>query len=126
LTPIFAFASELVNGRVRGFETYQVRQITFGHELQSSDYPITDSLFKSFKDYVAADQGFKTLAPVLDHQRSFIELQMRTNIIMAAFGRVTADRVYVSTQDPQVAKAVDVLPRARNLAVSASRQRSQR
>jgi carboxyl-terminal processing protease len=126
LTPIFAFTSELVNGRVRGFETYQVRQITFGHELQSSDYPITDSLFKSFKDYVAADQGFKTLAPVLDHQRSFIELQMRTNIIMAAYGRVTADRVYVSTQDPQVAKAVDVLPRARNLAVSASRQRSQR
>jgi carboxyl-terminal processing protease len=126
LNPIFAFSRDLVNGRIRGFDSYQVKEINFGSELQPSDFPITDAVFKSFKDYVAADPALNSYASILDHQRSFIELQLRTNIVTAAFGRVAADRVYVTSEDPQVAKAIDVLPRARNLAMSASHQRSQR
>jgi carboxyl-terminal processing protease len=126
LNPIFAFARELVNGRIHGFETYQVqREIDFKHDLQASDLPITDALYKSFKDFVASDPAFRSSAPLLDHNRSFIQLQLRTNIVTAAYGRVTADRVYVTTDDPQVAKAVDVLPRARNLAMSAMQKRTQ-
>jgi carboxyl-terminal processing protease len=126
LSPIFAFARELVNGRIRGFESYHVqRQIDFQHDLQPSDFPITDTLFKTFREFVANDRGFRSLTALLDHNRSFVELQLRTNIVTAAYGRVTSDRVYVTTDDPQVAKAVEVLPRARNLAIGATVQRSQ-
>ncbi|HZE71451.1 MAG TPA: S41 family peptidase [Pyrinomonadaceae bacterium] len=124
LNPIFAFARELVNGRIRGFETYQVqREINFTHDLLASDYPITDALFKSFKDFVASDPEFRSSSALLDHNRSFIQLQLRTNIVTAAYGRVTADRVYITSDDPQIAKAVDVLPRARDLAMSAMQKR---
>ncbi len=126
LTPIFAFTRNLVNGRIRGFDNYRVGDITFGHELMPNDYPVTDAVFKAFKDFVAADPSFRSFAPILDNQRSFISLQLRTNIVTAAYGRVTADRVYVTTEDPQVTRAVDVLPRARNLTSSATRQRTQR
>ena len=126
LTPIFAFTRNLVNGRIRGFDNYQVREITFGHELVANDFPMTDALFKAFKDFVASDPSFRSLAPAIDSQRSFVSLQLRTNIVTAAYGRVTADRVYVTTEDPQVARAIDVLPRARNLTMSAARQRAQR
>jgi carboxyl-terminal processing protease len=126
LTPIFAFTRTLVNGGIRGFDSYRVTEITFNHELQSTDFPITDAVFKAFKDYVAVSPLFKTMAPTLDNYRSFIGLQLRTNIVTAAYGRVTADRVYVTGEDPQVSRAVDVLPRARNLTSSATRQRSQR
>jgi carboxyl-terminal processing protease len=127
LGPIFAFARELVNGRIRGFDSYQVQQqIDFEHELTTTDYPITDSLFKSFKEFVANDPNLKSTAVLLDHNRSFVELQLRTNIVTAAYGRVAADRVYVTTDDPQIAKAVDLLPRARNLALGASVQRNSR
>jgi carboxyl-terminal processing protease len=126
LNPMFAFSRELVNGRIRGFESYQVqREINFSHDLQPSDFPMTDALFKSFKEFVANDPNFRSTAPLLDHNRSFIQLQMRTNIVTAAYGRVTADRVYITADDPQVAKAVDVLPRARNLAMSAMQKRAQ-
>jgi carboxyl-terminal processing protease len=126
LNPMFAFSRELVNGRIRGFESYQVqREINFSHDLQPSDFPMTDALFKSFKEFVANDPNFRSTAPLLDHNRSFIQLQMRTNIVTAAYGRVTADRVYITADDPQVAKAVDVLPRARNLAMSAMQKRTQ-
>jgi carboxyl-terminal processing protease len=126
LTPIFAFTRTLVNGGIRGFDSYRVSEITFNHDLQANDYPVSDALFKAFKDFVASSPLFKTMAPSVDNSRAFISLQLRTNIVTAAYGRVTADRVYVSSEDPQVARAVDVLPRARNLSMSSSRQRAQR
>jgi carboxyl-terminal processing protease len=127
VNPIFAFTRELVNGRVRDFEAYKVQQsIDFSHDLQPSNFPITDSLFKAFKEFVANDLSLKSVSPLLDSNRSFIELQLRFNIVTAAYGRVVADRVFVTTDDLQVARAIDVLPRARELAMSAMRQRAQR
>jgi len=122
LNPIFAFTREVLNGRVRGLESYKVgRAIDFHHELQPSDFTITDAAFKRFKGFVANDPTFRIFAPVLDHNRSFIELQLRFNIVTAAYGRVMADRVFITTDDPQVARAVDVLPKARDLAMSGAR-----
>jgi carboxyl-terminal processing protease len=124
VNPIFAFSRELVNGRVRGFEAYKVQQaIDFNHDLQPTDYPITDALFKSFKDFVSNDPTLKAATPLLDSNRSFVELQLRFNIVTAAYGRVAADRVFVTTDDLQVARAIEMLPRARDLAMSAMQQR---
>jgi len=126
LSPIFAFTRELVNGRVRGHESDKVqRAIDFSRDLEQSDFPITDALFNSFKEFVKDDPSLKALAPVLDHNRSFIEMYLRFNIVTAAYGRVMADRVIVATDDLQIAKAVDLVPRARDLAMSATRQRIQ-
>jgi carboxyl-terminal processing protease len=119
LSPIFGFARELVNGRVAGLADYTVPGgIGFGHELQPNDFPISDAVFKAFKDFVANDSSFRSLAPLVDHNRNFIEIQLRFNVITAAYGRVAADRVLITTDDEQVAKAVSVLPRARDLAMS--------
>jgi hypothetical protein len=49
---------------------------------------------------------------------------MRFNIVTAAFGRVAADQVLIA-EDPQVAKAVDVMPKARELAMAAMSKRTQ-
>ncbi|MCM3901371.1 MAG: S41 family peptidase [Pyrinomonadaceae bacterium] len=126
VNPIFAFTRELVNGRVRDFEAYKVQHaIDFSHDLQPSDFPVTDALFKAFKEFVANDPSLRPAAPLLDSNRSFIEVQLRFNIVTAAYGRVVADRVFVITDDLQVARAIDVLPRARDLAMSAMRQRAQ-
>lgn len=126
VNPVFAFTRELVNGRIRDFEAYKVQQaIDFTHELQPSDFPITDPLFNVFKEFVVNDPSLRASASLLDSNRSFIELQLRFNIVTAAYGRVVADRVFVTTDDLQVARAIDVLPRARDLAMSAMRQRAQ-
>lgn len=126
LSPLFAFAREVVNDRVTGLTGYRVSGgINFNHELQPNDFVINEAVFKAFKEFVASDSNFKALAPLVDHNRSFIELQLRFNITTAAYGRVMADRVFITTDDQQVAKAVDVLPRARDLAMSASKRPTQ-
>jgi hypothetical protein len=38
---------------------------------------------------------------------------------------VIGDRVFVTMDDPQVAKAIDVLPKARDLAMGSNQSRSQ-
>ncbi|HEX8142718.1 MAG TPA: S41 family peptidase [Pyrinomonadaceae bacterium] len=122
LNPLFFFTRELVNGRISGFDQYKVqRVIDYNRELASTDFPVTDALYKAFKEYLGTDPAWKPLAAVVDRNRSFVELQMRYNIITAAYGSTIAARVFIMTDDPQVAKGVDALPRARDLAVNAQR-----
>ncbi|MDQ2936159.1 MAG: S41 family peptidase [Acidobacteriota bacterium] len=126
LSPLFAFSREVVNGRVAGIAAYKVPgSINFVHELQPDDFTIDGPTLKAFKDFVADDSNFKTLMPLVEHNRPFVELQLRFNLVTAAYGRVMADRVLITSDDPQVAKAVDVLPRARDLAMSATRHQVQ-
>lgn len=126
LSPLFAFTRELVNDRIAGVTGYRVAgTIDFNHELRPVDFPVNAALFNAFKDFVANDAAYKNLTPLIASNRSFIELQLRFNVVMAAYGRVAADRVFITTDDQQVTRAVDVLPRARDLAMSASKPKIQ-
>jgi carboxyl-terminal processing protease len=118
---IFAFARELVNGRIPAPANYRVRgAINFERELKPNDFVVTESIVRSFKDFVASDPDFKNFAPLVDRNRAFVELQLRFNLAQAAYGRVMAERVFLTTDDKQLARAVDVLPRARDLAMTAT------
>ena len=126
ISPLFAFARELVNERIAGFPGYRVAgHIDYGHELRATDFAVSEAVFKAFKEFVAGDPTFKSLTPLVDHNRSFVELQLRFNIVTAAYGRVAADRVPIATDDQQVARAVAVLPQARDLAMSATKHQIQ-
>ncbi|MBV9958660.1 MAG: S41 family peptidase [Acidobacteria bacterium] len=121
-SPLFAFTRELVNGRINGFESYKVqRAIDFEHKLQPADFPVNEALYQAFKNFVVKNGSWSAIAAQLDRNRAFIELQLRYNIITAAYGRVTADQVLIE-DDPQVARALEALPRARQLSLSAMRR----
>ncbi len=121
--PIFFFSRDAATGRVAGLDRYKVdRAIEFGHDLEATDYPMNDAVFNAFKAYVAKDANWKTFVPVLDRNRSFIEQQIRFQLATAAYGTVTAIQV-LTKEDPQIVKAIEVVPRARDLAMAATRAR---
>ncbi|MEK6280042.1 MAG: S41 family peptidase [Acidobacteriota bacterium] len=121
---IFAFALELTNGRVAGFESYKVqRGIDYGHDLQPTDFPVTEALVKEFKRFVTAKPLFKVTPEQLDKARPFVERQLRYDLTTAAYGTTTALQV-INEKDPQIARAVDAMPRARELAQAARRARA--
>ena len=118
---IFAFSLELTTGRVDGFDSYKVqRPIEFDHDLEADDYAITDPLFQALKKFATNKPIFKVTAEQLDRSRTFAERQLRYNVLSAAYGFRTATQVF-NDGDPQVARAVDAMPRARELALAASR-----
>jgi carboxyl-terminal processing protease len=121
---LFAFSLELTTGRVAGFDSYKVQSaIDFDHDLAAEDYPVTDALFKELKKFAASKPIFKVTADQLDKSRTFAERQLRFNVLSAAYGYRTATQVF-NDADPQISRAVDAMPRARELALAASRARA--
>lgn len=121
---LFAFSLELTTGRVAGFESYTVqRPIEFDHDLESDDFPVTDSLFKELKKFAASKPIFKVTPDQLDRSRAFAERQLRYNVLSAAYGFRIATQVF-NDADPQISRAIDAMPRARELALAASRARA--
>ena len=116
LSPTFVFARELANGRIKGFDSMKIGPIDFNHDLQSNELKVTDAMFRAYRDFVTSDPNYKTSAAMVDRNRPFIELELRFDLVTAAYGRVMGDRVFITSDDPQVAKAVDVVPKARELA----------
>jgi len=120
----FAFSLELTAGRVPGFESYKIqRAIDFEHDLANEDYPVTNALFQEWKKFAASKPVFKVTADQLDKSRTFAERQLRYNVLSAAYGYRTATQIF-NDADPQVTRAVDAMPRARELALAASRARA--
>lgn len=117
LDPLFFFAREAVSGRIKGFENYKMTgQIRYGSRIRPSDFIITNEFLTAFKDF--AVNNWKFSGEEIENQNSFIKLRLRYNLATAAFGNVAANQILIE-EDPQVAKAVDALPRAGQLAVSA-------
>lgn len=126
LDAMFGFTRELSNNRINGLSAYKVqRTIDFTHELQATDFPASNELYEAFKRYVAANPSFKIAPAQLDRIQDFVRRQLRFNIVTAAYGSVAATRVLIA-DDPQVTRAVEVLPRAKDLALNAQRVRSAR
>jgi len=122
--PIFAFALELTTGRVAGFESYKVQTgIDFDHDIEANDYPVTDALYKELRRFVANNQMYKVTPEQLDNSRAFVQRQLRYDLITAAYGSMTALQV-LNDEDPQIAQAVDAMPRARELALMARRAKA--
>ena len=120
---LFAFSLELTTGRVAGFDSYKIqRAIEFNHDLEVGDYPITDGLFQALKRFAATKSIFNVGPDQLDKSRRFAERQLRYNILSAAYGVRVAAQVF-NDLDPQIARAVEAMPRARQLALAASRTR---
>jgi len=122
--PIFAFALELVVGKVKGFETYKVdKPISFGYDIKRTDFPISNDLFESFKKF--ASDKYKITPAQLDREREFVDRVLRTEMVTAAYGSETSGQVF-NEYDEQLLKAIDLLPQAKQLAIESAKSNALR
>jgi len=117
--PIFAFVLDVVYGKKKGFDSYLVnKEIRFDHDLTKSDFPITENLYSSFKKF--AVERYKFTPKQVEGEREFVERMLRTEFVTSAYGSQTSFQVY-NEFDPQLAKAVELLPRAEQLAMEGAK-----
>ncbi|HVQ39112.1 MAG TPA: S41 family peptidase, partial [Pyrinomonadaceae bacterium] len=119
---IFAFSMEVAMGRVAGFENYKIQgPIKYGHDLEATDFPVTDALLKELKRYVVSKPAFKVTPEQLERARPYVEQQLRYELATAAYGSMAAIQV-INEKDPQIAHAVGAMPKARELALAATKR----
>jgi hypothetical protein len=76
-------------------------------------------LFKALKNFVTT-KSFKVTGDQVDQERAFVEKFLRFDLATAAFGYTAAQQVLFA-DDPQITRAIEVMPRARELALAAQR-----
>jgi carboxyl-terminal processing protease len=127
IDPIFFFAREAVNGRVPGVpQSFKVGGMPeFENNVEPGAFEVDDKVYKAFKEFAVANYGeeLKLTEAQLDKGRDFIARQLRYDLTTAAYGSVKATQVLM-LDDPQVSKAIESLPRARDLAATAMRGRN--
>ena len=122
LNPIFAFALDVVLGKVRGVETYKVdRPIAFKYDIKTADFPVTDSVFAAFRQY--SIDKYKLTSAQIDREREFVNRWLRMELVTAAYGSQTSLQVG-NDYDDQLLKAIELLPQAKQLALQGERAKA--
>lgn len=120
LDPIFFFAIDAVSGRIKNLENLKlVKQVQYGQRIRPSQFPDAAALIFAISDYLKKVNS-QISSEQIEANRNFILVRLRYNLATAAYGSVAANQVLIEN-DVQVAKAVDSLPQAQNLALTAKR-----
>ncbi len=113
----FHFTRRLAAGALPGLESYRVEKVQYGKNPRSSEFPITDRVVESFKDFVRTHPEFHVKTSQVDEEREFTSLRLRHEIITAAFSNDAGARILLEN-DVQILRAVDAFPDAKRLADS--------
>jgi carboxyl-terminal processing protease len=119
LDSIFFFTRDLVAGKINGFENYRgTSRVSYGHRVRTNEFTVDDQLLNAFISKVLDGNENRLEKNQLVNEKQFIKTRIRYNLIVANYGNVAANQVLIE-DDMQVAKAVESLPRAQQLALAA-------
>ncbi len=116
--PVFAFSLDLIYGKLPGFEAYKIdRAIDFQSDLKPTDFVFNEALYQAFKKF--AVEKYKVPAAQIDKERDYVGRALRTEMATAAYGMYTSYQVH-NESDSQLSRALESLPRARELSQKAA------
>ncbi len=117
----FYFTRQLAAGQVAGLENYKIADAPqYGRYPRPTDYPITDRVFEALREFVKRDPELGLTVAQLDSEIEYARLRLREDIITAAYGGDAGNRVLLES-DPQLLRAVELFPEAKQLAENISR-----
>jgi carboxyl-terminal processing protease len=113
----FFFVRQMVAGKIAGFESYKVEKQSHAMDIQADKFRIDDRMFEAFKAFAVADKQNGLSAANVDAEAEFARTRLRLELATANYSNEAGIRVLIEV-DPQVLKAVEVMPEARKLADS--------
>ncbi|MBX3267864.1 MAG: S41 family peptidase [Acidobacteria bacterium] len=108
----FYFVRQLVAGKISGLESYKVDRQNHQWSIAPDAFPITDRLFEAFKAYTLANKQNALTAENLAAEADYARMRLRMEIATANYSNEAGIQVLLE-RDPQVLKAVEVMPEAR-------------
>jgi len=113
----FFFVRRLAAGQVAGFEKFRVDKQNFRQTLQPNEFGVTDGLYEAFVAFAAGDKKngltAENIAVHADHTRR----RVREELATANYSTEAGVQVLLEA-DPQILKAMDLMPKAGELALA--------
>lgn len=116
----FFFVRQLVAGKIAGFENQKVEKQNFKQMLQPNEFGVSDKLFEAFRSFAAADTKSGLTAENVNSFADWARMRLRDEIATANYSNEAGVQVLLEA-DPQVLKAIEVMPQAGQLVVAARR-----
>jgi carboxyl-terminal processing protease len=110
----FYFTRQLVAGKVAGFENYKVDRQSQTLTIPPGAFQIPDKLFEAFRNYTVADKASGLTAENINSQIDFAKTRLREELATANYSNEAGIQVLLEV-DPQVLKAMEVMPEARRM-----------
>jgi carboxyl-terminal processing protease len=111
----FFFTRLLVSGKVEGLENYKVERTKNVTVVQRDEFPITDKLLSAFRSFVENDKSYGLTQQMIDKDLDYVKARLRQEIVTAHYSLEAGAQVFLEI-DPQLLKAIEVLPEAARLA----------
>jgi len=115
LNAMFSFTREVVNGQVKGFETWKFERLGIDHVVGPNEFLVTDKYLDAFKHYLTEHPDLKLTAADVDADRELLRGELRREVVTAHYGIESANQISNIT-DPVVQRAVKEIPQADRMA----------
>lgn len=110
----FFFVRQLVAGKITGLEGQKVEKQSFKQVLQPNEFSTNDRLFEAFRSFTVADSKNGLTAENIQAQAEYARTRLREEIATANYSTEAGIQALLET-DPQVLKAIEVMPQASGL-----------
>jgi len=107
----FFFARQLVAGKIAGFENLKVERQNFNQSVGANDLQVSDKLYEAFRNFTTSDPKSGLTAENIESQGAYARMRIRLELATANYSNEAGAQVLLEF-DPQVAKAVEVMPDA--------------
>ncbi|MGB8508019.1 MAG: hypothetical protein WCD76_06430, partial [Pyrinomonadaceae bacterium] len=118
----FYFVRQLVGGQIAGLENYKLADAPtlFGRYPRATELPVTDRVLEAFRDFVKRDSEDNLSVAKVDADLDYVKTRLRDDLVTAAYGSDAGAR-FLLESDPQLLRALELLPESKTLAANASR-----
>lgn len=110
----FYFVRQLAAGKIQGFEHLRADKQSFKPVVQPNEFAISDKLFETFIDFTIKDKESGLKAENIRSQAEYARARLRAEIATAHHSTEAGQQVLLES-DPQVLKAIDAMPEAKQL-----------
>jgi carboxyl-terminal processing protease len=110
----FYFVRQLVAGKIAGFEAQKVEKQSFKQVLQPNEFIVNDRLFEAFRAFTVNDAKNGLTAENIRAQAEYARTRLREEIATANYSTEAGTQALLET-DPQILKAIEVMPQASGL-----------
>ncbi len=112
---VFFFNRQLVAGKIPGFEGMKVERQNHQTVLPGSSFVISDRLFEVFRAFAVADKANNVSVDLINTNAEYVRMRLRQELASAAYSNEASSQV-LTESDPQILRAIEVMPQAAQLA----------